>query len=119
MLEKVNGRPAAVGVRWMCRRQGTVRWPLSAGACSPGLLGLTLLWRNSSVPPGTLPAAACHHRCGKVFIQQFPENGGLLENVPGAQDVAARPVWLGGADRPRRAGGPGGAWDAGAPRTFL
>jgi hypothetical protein len=58
--------------RWMCWRQGTVRSPLSAGARSPGLLGLTLLWRNSSVPPGTPPAAACHHYRCKVFIQQFP-----------------------------------------------
>lgn len=73
--------------RWRsgsCRRAmdvsaaGDPRWPLSAGARSPGLLGLALLWRNSSVPPGTLPATACHrhHRCGKVFIQQFPREPG-------------------------------------------
>lgn len=49
-----------------CAVAAAVSW-----RCSPGLLGLALLWRNSSVPPGALPAAACHH-CGKVFIQQFP-----------------------------------------------
>lgn len=77
--EKVNGRPAAVGVRWMSRRQGTARWPLSAGARSPGLLGLTLLWRNSSAPPGTLPShrLPLPYHCGEVFIQQFPQTGGL------------------------------------------
>lgn len=44
-----------MGVGWR-HRAG----PLSAGACSPGLLGLAPLWWNSAVPPGPLPAAACH-----------------------------------------------------------
>lgn len=73
VLGKVNGRPAAVGAMDVLV-VGDVWSLLSAGACSPGLLGLTLLWRNSSVPPGVLPAAACH--CGKVFIQQFPQEPG-------------------------------------------
>lgn len=79
MLEKVNGHPAAVGGMDVLV-VGDVWSLLSAGACSPGLLGLTLLWRNSSVPPGALPAAACHCHCSKVFtqhIQQFPKNQGL------------------------------------------
>lgn len=77
VLEKVNGRPAAVGAMDVLV-VGDVWSLLSAGACSPGLLGLTLLWRNSSVPPGASPAAACHcySYCGKVFIQQFPQEPG-------------------------------------------
>lgn len=77
VLEKVNGRPAAVGAMDVLV-VGDVWSLLSAGACSPGLLGLTLLWRNSSVPPGASPAAACHCHCycGKVFIQQFPQEPG-------------------------------------------
>lgn len=74
--EKVNERPAAVGPPWMCWRQGTARSPLSAGACSPGLLGLALLWRNSSVLPGTLPAARTA-AAAKCLSSSFPENQGL------------------------------------------
>lgn len=104
VLEKVNGRPAAVGPRWMCWRQGTARSPLSAGACSPGLLGLALLWRNSSVPPGTLPAARTA-AAAKCLSSNFPENQGLGGNVRGAQGAAAElgvggsvpgPPWCGG-----------------------
>lgn len=77
VLEKVNGHPAAVGAMDVLA-VGDVRSLLSAGACSPGLLGLTLLWRNSSVLPGALPAAACpcHCHCSKVFIQQFAQEPG-------------------------------------------
>lgn len=83
MLEKVNGHPAAVGGMDVLA-VGDVWSLLSAGACSPGLLGLTLLWRNSSVLPGTLPAAACHCHCSKVFtqhIQQFPPRTRDLEKM--------------------------------------
>lgn len=78
VLRKVNGRPAAVGAMDVsaagdCAVAATVSWRRS-----PGLLGLALLWRNSSAPPGALPAAACHrhHRRRKVFIQQFPRELG-------------------------------------------
>lgn len=81
--------------------------PLSAGACSPGLLGLTSLWRNSSVPPGTLPAAACHRRRGKVFIQQFPEDWGLLVST----ELRTRPGGAAWRGRSRsNSGGPRWGW---------
>lgn len=76
---------------------------------SPGLLGLALLWRNSSVPPGALPATACHrhHCCGKVFIQQFPRELGTWGECSRSSGRAGRWLWprchvlgTGGAETP-------------------
>lgn len=118
VLGKVNGYPAAVGAMDVssagdCAVAAAVSWRRS-----PGLLGLALLWRNSSVPPGTLPATACHrhHRCGKVFIQQFPRELGTwgecarssgcggwvaVAQVPGARCLVGRDSWQHGRTEPR------------------
>ena len=105
----------------MWRWRGTAWWPPSAGTRSPGLLGLASLWRNSSAPPGALPAAACH-RCGKAFIQQFPrELGTQTVHELRAWQPAACAWGLGGAEVPGRgglAGGRPGVWGACALRPW-
>lgn len=93
VLGKVNGYPAAVGAMDVSsagdRAVAAVSWRRS-----PGLLGLAWLWRNSSAPPGALPApASATSNAAKCLSSSFPENWGLAENAHGAQGTAAGWPW--------------------------